>query len=65
MSVADAARKAQAQKKEAPKPKMVIDNDNLGTLSGTINVVGEEPAAADDQTKKPADDKTSESSCKR
>jgi len=51
-SVADAARKAQAQKKEAPKPKMVIDNDNLGTLSGTVNVVGEEPAPPEEQAKK-------------
>ena len=57
-SVADAARKARAEKKDAPKPKMVIDNDNLGTLSGTVNVVGEQPAAANDQTKKAADDKT-------
>jgi hypothetical protein len=55
-SVADAARKARAEKKDAPKPKMVIDNDNLGTLSGAVNVVGEQPAA--DASKKPADDKT-------
>ena len=40
-SVADAARKAQAEKKDAPKAKMMIDNDNLGTLTGTVNVVGE------------------------
>jgi hypothetical protein len=58
-SVADAARKAQAQKQTAPKAKLVIDNDNLGTLTGTINVVGQEPAPADDQKKeKVADDKT-------
>jgi chromosome segregation ATPase len=57
-SVAEAARKAQAEKKNAPKPKMVIDNDNLGTLSGAVNVVGERPAAPADQTKKPEDDKT-------
>jgi hypothetical protein len=60
-SVADAARKAQAEKKNAPKPKMVIDNDNLGTLSGAVNVVGEQAAPPDDQTKKPADDKTANS----
>jgi hypothetical protein len=59
MSVADAARKAQAEKKTAPKAKMTIDNDNLGTLTGTVNVVGQEPAPSDDQTKKAAaDDKT-------
>ena len=52
-SVADAARKAQAEKKNAPKAKMSIDNDNLGTLTGTVNVVGEAPAP-DDQAKKAA-----------
>jgi hypothetical protein len=52
-SVADAARKAQAERKNAPKAKMTIDNDNLGTLTGQVNVVGEEPAA-EDQAKKPA-----------
>jgi hypothetical protein len=56
-SVADAARKAQAEKKTAPKAKMTIDNDNLGTLTGAVNVVGDEPApakqdAADDKTPK-------------
>jgi len=50
-SVADAARKAQAEKKSAQKAKFVIDNDNLDTLRGTINVVGQEPAPADDATK--------------
>lgn len=48
-SVADAARKAQEAKKTAPKAKMTIDNDNLGTLTGTVNVVGEEPAPAGDK----------------
>jgi hypothetical protein len=58
-SVADAARKARAEKKTAPKAKMVIDDDNVGTLTGTISVVGQEPAPPDDQAKKPAaDDKT-------
>jgi len=57
-SVADAARKAQAEKKNAPKAKLTIDNDNLGTLTGTVNVVGEQPAPPEDQTKKPAAAKT-------
>ena len=57
-SVADAARKAQAGKKTAPKAKMVIDNDNLDTLTGAVNVVGQTPAAPQDQTAKAADDKT-------
>jgi hypothetical protein len=53
-SVADAARRAQAEKRTAPKAKLTIDNDNLGTLTGAINVVGEEPAPPEDQTKKSA-----------
>jgi hypothetical protein len=53
-NVVEAARKAQAAKKNAPKAKLTIDNDNLDTLTGTVNVVGEEPAPPEDQTKKPA-----------
>ncbi len=60
-SVVDAARKARAEKKDAPKSKMVIDNDNLGTLTGTVNVVGEAPAPPADETKKPAAEKTAKS----
>ena len=48
-SVADAARKAQAARKTSPPPKLVVDNDSLGSLKGTINVVGETPSP--DQTK--------------
>jgi hypothetical protein len=59
-SVADAAKKAQAEKKTNIKPKMVIDNDNLGTLTGTVNVVGQEPAAPADKSKATAEDKTKE-----
>jgi hypothetical protein len=59
-SVADAAKKAQAEKKTAIKPKMVIDNDNLGTLTGTVNVVGQEPTPPADKSKAGADDKTKE-----
>ena len=57
-SVADAARKAQAAKKTAPKAKMTIDNDNLGTLTGAVNVVGQEPAEppSPEQAAKPAAD---------
>jgi chromosome segregation ATPase len=59
-SVADAARKAQAAKKTAPKAKLTIDNDNLGTLTGTVSVVGQEPAAPpspEQAAKSAADDK--------
>jgi len=57
-SVADAARKAQEEKKTAPKSKIVIDNDNLDSLKGTINVVGEEPATSQDQAKAAANGET-------
>jgi hypothetical protein len=45
-SVAEAARKAQAQKKPSTKPVAVITNDNLDTIKGTVSVVGQEPAPA-------------------
>src|SRR6195256_4166134 len=65
-SVAAAARKAQAQKKSSAKPVTVFTNDNIDTVKGTINVVGETPAppadkttTAQDKTKTaPADDKS-------
>ncbi len=63
-SVADAARKAQAEKKTAPKAKMVIDNDNLDTLTGTVCVVGQEPAAPDDEKKKAADSQKDKAAAK-
>ena len=43
-SVADAARKAQAEKKSPAKPAMVFTNDNLDTIKGAISIVGAEPA---------------------
>ena len=55
-SVADAARKAQAAKKNAPKAKLTIDDDNLSTITGTVSVVGQAPSAADDQAKNAAND---------
>jgi hypothetical protein len=63
-SVADAARKAQAEKKPSAKPAPVFTNDNLDTIKGSISVVGETPAppaapAAQDKSKSPAaDDKS-------
>ena len=48
-SVADAARKAQAAKKEPTKPVRVLTNDDLEAVKGTINVVGEQPPAPADQ----------------
>jgi hypothetical protein len=65
-SVADAARKAQAEKKSSVKPATVFTNDNIDTVKGIINVVGETPAppgdkttTAQDKTKTPpTDDKT-------
>jgi hypothetical protein len=49
-SVADAARKARAEKKNAPPPKLVVDNDSLDTLKGTINVVGGAPSSDQGKT---------------
>jgi hypothetical protein len=63
-SVADAARKAQAEKKNAPKSKLSIDNDNLDTLTGTVSVVGQEPAAPDDEKKKAADSQKDKAAAK-
>ncbi len=65
-SVATAARKAQAEKKSSTKPALVFTNDNIDTVKGIINVVGETPATpadktttAQDKTKTPpTDDKT-------
>ena len=65
-SVAAAARKAQAEKKSSAKAVTVFTNDNIDTVKGTINVVGETPAppadkttTAQDKTKTaPADDKS-------
>jgi hypothetical protein len=48
-SVADAARKAQAEKKPSAKPAAVLTNDNLDSLKGTISVVGEAPPPPADQ----------------
>jgi hypothetical protein len=57
-SVADAARKAQAEKKASAKPAMVFTNDNLDTIKGDISVVGEAPAPPEKtKTAAPADDK--------
>jgi chromosome segregation ATPase len=50
-SVVEAAKKAQAEKKNAPKAKIVIDEDNLGSITGTINVVGQEAAPTEEQAK--------------
>jgi hypothetical protein len=58
-SVADAARKAQAEKKPSAKPATVFTNDNIDTIKGTINVVGEAPAPPEsDKDKAEAADKS-------
>ena len=54
-SVADAARRARAEKKQSTKPPMVVTNDTLDTLKGTVSVVGQQPAPPADTTKTPAD----------
>jgi hypothetical protein len=57
-SVVDAARKAREAKKTAPKAKIVLDDDNLDTIKGSISVVGPAPARPEDQTKTASSDKT-------
>jgi hypothetical protein len=49
-SVAEAARRAQASKKPAAKPAIVITNDDLESVKGTVSVVGEIQAPLVDQT---------------
>jgi chromosome segregation ATPase len=44
--VADAARKAREQKKEAQKPKKVYTDDDISTKKSDISVVGPAPAPA-------------------
>jgi hypothetical protein len=58
-SLGDAARKARAQKKDSTKPAKVFTNEDLGSLKGTISVIGNQPtAAADaDKTAEKTDDK--------
>ncbi|HEV2299171.1 MAG TPA: hypothetical protein VGR72_11715 [Candidatus Acidoferrales bacterium] len=45
-SVAEAARKAKEQQKTAPKAQTVWTNDTVGSVQGTVNVVGQQSAAA-------------------
>ena len=45
-SVADAARKAQAAKKDQPKPAKVYTNDNIGAVQGQVSVVGSSGGSA-------------------
>jgi hypothetical protein len=45
-SLADAARKAQAEKKAQPKPAIVYTDDNIGAISGNVSVVGAAPGTA-------------------
>jgi hypothetical protein len=43
-SVADAARKAQAEKKSQPKPTKVYTDDDIAAIPGHVSVVGAAPA---------------------
>jgi hypothetical protein len=62
-SVADAARKARAQKKDSVKPAKVFTDDNVGDIKGQISIVGAEPAArADNATAKKDDAKSANAS---
>jgi hypothetical protein len=62
-SVADAARKARAQKRDAVKPVKVFTDDNVGDIKGQISVVGSQPASpADDASGKKNDTKSANAS---
>lgn len=50
-SLGDAARKARAQKKDSSKPARVFTNEDMGSLKGTISVIGNEPASSSGTTK--------------
>lgn len=56
-AVAEAARRAQEKKKEAPKPKKVYTDDDISTKKSDISVVGTAPADTKPGTDqaKPAD----------
>jgi hypothetical protein len=54
-SVADAARKAQAEKKDSSKTVRVFTNDDIESVKGTISVVGAEPAPPPDKAAAAAD----------
>jgi len=45
-AVAEAAKKAREQKKDAPKPKKVYTDDDISTKKSDISVVGPAPAPA-------------------
>src|SRR5689334_10668030 len=45
--VADAARKAQEKKKDAPKPKKVYTEDDISVKKSDISVVGTAPVQPD------------------
>ena len=56
-SLGDAARKARAQKKDPSKPAKVFTNEDMGSLKGTISVIGNEPAQGTDKTAEKDDNK--------
>ena len=55
-SVADAARKARAQKKDSVKPAKIFTDDNVGDIKGQISVVGAEPVSQADNAAGKKDD---------
>jgi predicted RNase H-like nuclease (RuvC/YqgF family) len=60
--VADAARKAREQKKEAPKPKRVYTNDDVANIrSAPINVLGTPPPSTPET---PAENKPKDAEAK-
>ena len=56
-SLGDAARRARAQKKEPAKPAKVFTNEDMGTLRGTISVIGNGPSPSADKDGQKSDEK--------
>src|ERR1700722_4488281 len=55
-SLAEAARRAQSEKKSAPATQKVWTNENIPTTPGTISIVGvaDAPSGADNSANAPA-----------
>ena len=62
-SIVEAAKKARAQKKAAPKGP-VFTNDNIENVRGTVNVVGSVPAAPADAATKTEDGEKADAAAK-
>jgi hypothetical protein len=58
VSLGEVARKARAEKKDLNKPAKVFTNEDMGSLKGTISVIGSEPVGSSRTGEKTDDTKT-------